>query len=364
MTKSKLTLIIDGNWLLMSRLAVLNNRYDSADELIKNVKKLLIKSISIALHTFNDIDNIIFVADGGSWRNNVPVPASIIKKSNDGDIISEEYKGTRESDKSIDWDTIFAGYGDFVSKLKSVGITTCREKGIEGDDWIFFWSKYLNSINTNTIIWSADKDLTQLVSTDKNKCFTIWWNAKNGIKCEDMNDDDLDFFFNNQYDENQEIFNNIEKTGIEIEKINPKHVIIEKILKGDTSDNIHPIMVRHAKFDKKTGTISSKKRFKISTKDVDYNLDYDNDNEVLNYLSEIYNSNAYKDRVEDAIDEVFEHYKYNRQLVELSSSELPKHIMDKMKEYISTLNITKDISKVESIIIAETNDINNIAEFI
>lgn len=41
MAKSKLTLIVDGNWALM--LAVLNNKYDSADELIKNVKKMLIK---------------------------------------------------------------------------------------------------------------------------------------------------------------------------------------------------------------------------------------------------------------------------------------------------------------------------------
>ena len=59
MAKSKLTLIVDGNWLLMSRLAVLNNKYDSADELIKNVKKMLIKSINIALRTFEDIDNRI-----------------------------------------------------------------------------------------------------------------------------------------------------------------------------------------------------------------------------------------------------------------------------------------------------------------
>jgi 5'-3' exonuclease len=364
MAKSKLTLIVDGNWLLMSRLAVLNNKYDSADELIKNVKKMLIKSINIALRTFEDIDNIIFVADGGSWRNDIPVPNSIIKKSETGEIISEEYKGTRDQDKSIDWDIIFKGYGDFIGKLNSVGITTCREKNVEGDDWIFFWSNYLNSINTNCIIWSADKDLTQLVHTDKNKCFTIWWNAKNGIKCEDTNDDDLDFFFNNQYDINQEIYNNIVKTGIDIEKINTKHVIIDKILKGDISDNIHPVMIRRAKPDKKTGLITSSKRFKISAKDIDYNLDYNHDNEVLNYLSEIYRLDAYKDRVEDEIDEVFEHYKYNRKLVELSKTEIPEDIMNKMNQYISMLHISKDISKAENIIIAETNDIANIAEFI
>ena len=63
------------------------------------------------------------------------------------------------------------------------------------------------------------------------------------------------------------------------------------------------------------------------------NLDYDNDNEVLNYLSEIYRLDAYKDRVEDEIDEVFEHYKYNRKLVELSKTEIPEDIMNKMNQY-------------------------------
>ena len=33
MPKSKLTLIVDGNWLLMSRLSVLNNRYVDEFEL-------------------------------------------------------------------------------------------------------------------------------------------------------------------------------------------------------------------------------------------------------------------------------------------------------------------------------------------
>ena len=43
---SKLTLIIDGNWLLISRLAVLRNKYPDIDSLIHNLKLLLIKSIN------------------------------------------------------------------------------------------------------------------------------------------------------------------------------------------------------------------------------------------------------------------------------------------------------------------------------
>lgn len=80
---------------------------------------------------FEDIDNIIF--DGGLWRNDIGIWFNKLL-SVSGEIILEEYKGTRDPDKSIDWDVIFKGYGDFIGKLNSAGITTCREKNVEGDD--------------------------------------------------------------------------------------------------------------------------------------------------------------------------------------------------------------------------------------
>ena len=66
MPKSKLTLIIDGNWLMMSRLPVLNGRYADDKTLIQEVKLLMIKSINVVLRTFPMVDNIMFVTDGGS----------------------------------------------------------------------------------------------------------------------------------------------------------------------------------------------------------------------------------------------------------------------------------------------------------
>ena len=45
MPKSKLTLIVDGNCLLMSRLAVLSNKYVDDYDLNQESKLMLIKSI-------------------------------------------------------------------------------------------------------------------------------------------------------------------------------------------------------------------------------------------------------------------------------------------------------------------------------
>ena len=175
MPKSKLTLIVDGNWLLMSRLSVLNNRYVDEFELNQELKLMLIKSINVVLRTFTDIDNVIFVADGGSWRNSIEIPDYLYKEKTSEDQ-SVEYKGNRVKSSDINWDLLFESYGDFITTLQSCGITACQEQGVEGDDWCYHWSTYLNSQGTNCIIWTKDNDLKQLVNIDSNKCFTAWWN--------------------------------------------------------------------------------------------------------------------------------------------------------------------------------------------
>ena len=140
--KSIMTIVIDGNWLLMSRLSILRMRIKDEDTLVKEVKLMMIKSINKLLRDIPQIDNVIFVADGGSWRNKISVP-EFLKKEH------ITYKGNREKDKDLDWDKIFKGYDEFIDVLKDTGVCVSREKGVEGDDWCAYWSKLLNSKNTN-----------------------------------------------------------------------------------------------------------------------------------------------------------------------------------------------------------------------
>ena len=116
MTKSKLTLIVDGNWLLMSRLAVMNGRYPNMNELLRELKLLMVRSTNLVLKTFPMIDNIIFVADGGSWRNNIEEIPVFLK--NEG----IEYKGNRTHSLDIDWDAVFADYEQFLELLSKNGM--------------------------------------------------------------------------------------------------------------------------------------------------------------------------------------------------------------------------------------------------
>ena len=155
MPNSKLTLLIDGNWLLMSRLSVLQTRYSDDDKLCQDLKLMMVRSINIVLKQFSEIDNIIFVSDGGSWRNKLELPS----------FLNEEYKGTRIKSEDINWDLVFSAYENLQTKLRMSGINVCKEANLEGDDWMWYWSNKLNSEGTNVIIWSKDKDLTQLEST-------------------------------------------------------------------------------------------------------------------------------------------------------------------------------------------------------
>lgn len=354
MPKSKLTLIVDGNWLLMSRLSVLNNRYVDEFELNQELKLMLIKSINVVLRTFPDIDNVIFVADGGSWRNQVPMPECLKREETSGVIV--DYKGTRVKSTDINWDLLFESYGDFISTLQSNGITACQEQGIEGDDWCYHWSTYLNSQGTNCIIWTKDNDLKQLVNIDSNKCFTAWWNNSNGLFVKDFPEEEFNFLFNTEFNINEDILNTLIYKSGEVHKINPSEIIVDKIIRGDAGDNIYPIILRKAK-------TNSTRSFKVATKDIDYSLDYKDDNAVNNYIHNLVNSKNYAGRINKTEQEIISHFKYNRKLVALEKESYPQEILDIFEKY-HDYNISKDTSIAESQLQAKSNKLNGILDII
>lgn len=354
MPKSKLTLIVDGNWLLMSRLSVLNNRFVDEFELNQELKLMLIKSINVVLRTFPFIDNIIFVADGGSWRNQLPIPECLKHDEQTGVIV--DYKGNRVRSTDINWDLLFESYGDFISTLQSCGITSCQEQNVEGDDWCYHWSTYLNSQGTNCIIWTKDNDLKQLVSMDSNKCFTAWWNIDNGLFLEDFPDDDFNFLFNNEFNENEDILNKLIDKSKSVHKIHPKDIVIDKIIRGDAGDNIYPIILRQSK----TG---SKRLYKVASKDVDLNLDYHNDEAINKYIKNLINQKNYAGRINKSEADIIDHFKYNRKLVALEKDSYPQDILNIFERY-KDYNICNDTKLAESQLQASSNKLKGILDII
>lgn len=352
MTKSKLTLIVDGNWLLMSRLAVMNGRYPNMNELLRELKLLMVRSTNLVLKTFPMIDNIIFVADGGSWRNNIEEIPVFLK--NEG----IEYKGNRTHSLDIDWDAVFTDYEQFLELLSKNNINVCRERGIEGDDWCCWWSEYLNNEGTNVIIWSKDKDLTQLVKTDNNGCFTVCWNKENGVTCFKKDEDEFNFLFNNAFSENDKIFRSICSKSIDIIYINPNSVVVDKIIRGDAGDNILPIVI------KKPQSSTSTRMYRVTPKDIDYSLDVFNEDDVRLYINNLCESKSYKNRLYDrTVDEIIEHFIYNRKLVVLNTKNYPANVLEILSNYI-TYQCNKDLSNVEYSIAANKLGLSDVLDSI
>lgn len=352
MNKSKLTLLIDGNWLLMSRLSAITNSYIDDNELCKNLQLLMIQSIKKVLKKFQLIDNIIFCSDGGSWRNDLDIPEVV--KDDDGNII--KYKGNREKPANINWELVFKAYEIFITQLKQYGINTYKEHAIEGDDLLWWWSRKLNNEGTNCIIWTKDNDLKQLINIDNNKCFTVWWNDNNGMFVEDFNEDDLDFLFNNEYNENDIIFKKI-SSNIQLTKFNKNHIIVDKIIRGDKSDNIEPVLYKQSP--------KSSRKFRISDKDIDYDIDWKNNSMVYDFFDQLLKSKKYSKNVNKSLENIIEHYNYNRQLVALDKDYYPKEILELLENL--DYKVPDDLSgiyNIENNIRSDINNLNGIIDFI
>lgn len=347
---SNLTLVIDGNWLLMSRLSVMSRDYagDTAT-MMKKLKQLLCRSINALLRQFSDIDNIIFVADGGSWRDKIEQPDCIKKYHAD-------YKGQRVKSEDIDWAVVFDEYADFINRIeKESNVTVTRQPSVEGDDWCWWWSNMLNNNNTNCIIWSADRDLTQLVKTDINTStftVTLYTRGKNTVLTEQAEeirrgDYDIAKIFGNPYwQRNVNFLKAIESKCGEIRRINPERVVLDKIFRGDVSDNIFPSIKRVSK----TG-----KEFRISEKMLyDFAGDVRNDKDISYYINHIYNMKQFKNKTAYTETDAFQHTVYNRRLVMMDEKYYPSSIIEKMKKYGSFYNKTKDISVTEQRLLADT----------
>ena len=327
---NKCTLIIDGNWLLISRFSVLYNDFKvdlSKEELERskeNLKDMIARSINNILNRLPAIDNIILVSDGGSWRKSLPIPTQLTTK----------YKENREHKSEIAWDYVFGTLNDLQENFKEAGITTSYGQNIEGDDWCWYWSRKLNNEGISCIIWTSDHDIMQLIQS-KNYIFTAWYNERSNkstlvfpscleSKEPDPNDFDAFMFMPQQ---NTPLMESLMKSSNVVEYINPNEIINEKIICGDSGDNIKSV-ARVIKNGRNYGVGKSEWK-KLSNK-LNINTIYDLIDKSQKISEEISRIKKFKDNT-TAID-VKEMIDYNIKLVWLNEGVIPADIQSKMNE--------------------------------
>jgi hypothetical protein len=278
------------------------------------------KSIAMVLNRFPIIDNVILVTDGGSWRKQLPVPKSLENIT---------YKGNRSQSKELDWKYIYGALNNLSDQCKELGITVSNHSSIEGDDWVWYWSRRLNDEGTSCIIWSSDNDLKQLVQTNENTAFTAWYNDKNGMWFDDsQNDeiiDELDFFMQ-PLKVKSPLLDSLMTASMNTSFVNPDLIVMEKIICGDAGDNIKSI----------ANVCRGSRTYKVSIKkwnDIRNSLNITTLEEFFNLKSTIVqNILACKKFSECCEADIFEMMDYNIRLVWLNEDVIPDTVVMYMNQ--------------------------------
>lgn len=335
MLNNKLTLIVDGNWLLLSRVAVLKDKFDinNSDNAKQSagieMKNTLIHSILKTIKYFDGIDNIIIVADGGSFRKSV----EMTDRMKVTDRFSAEYKGNRKKESTTDWNYIFKCYNDFLSEISSIA-TVSRHYHVEGDDEVWYWSRYLNDNNINAIIWTSDCDLKQLIAA-RNGVFTAWYNDRAGLwlhsDC-NISNDIVECFMHPQFDnpvlsrlKNQVIYNT--------HYIDPESIVVKKVLEGDAGDNIPPVVWQLKK--SKSGQERLCKFTSNDREDICQSLNISSIKDIQTKKEQIssYILNSKKFRDYDITKEdIISQLDYNLKVVWLTTENVPENLLEDMKK--------------------------------
>ena len=321
---NRCTLIVDGNWLLMSRAIQMapyltDNRPD-IDTHAGHLLSTMHRSLVSACHTLTPVDNVLIVADARSWRKDVPDPIT-------GQYTYKDNRHRQQDALALDWTKIYGVFDTFCTQCENtLHVPVVRCAGAEGDDQIYFWARALTAHDTSCVIWSSDRDLQQLVHTDaEHHSFTVWYEQKAGLVCPDTLAPPTDLLSTMLgpvgLRESQLFVELLARVGKKAVYINPVSIVLTKMLAGDKSDHIEPVFTwettsRHCGI----GPKDAEKLIDLcgspsSPADMDPNALYS----ALNNIKKFASRHPVYENIAARLD-------YNRKMVWLDESQIPEAV--------------------------------------
>lgn len=276
----EITLVVDGNYFCYSRLHVLpkpkktsivvdgkkisTRLLDDKKDMDMFMRKLATDFASEVRKFKGLVSRVVFVSDSKSWRKD----------------FNADYKANRKFSDDINMDNVHKVMHDFESILEDRGIIVEKIPGAEGDDIIFAWSTYLNSLGEDCIMWTGDKDLKQLVNYNSaTESFSLWYdNTRNRMgvypgfeKWLEQEDDEVELDIFDIKDEDdllgpskkQLIKDLINYSKLQVEKVFCDEFAFIKILTGDKGDNVSSVVLKPSKSGTKSFKISENKAQEI-----------------------------------------------------------------------------------------------------
>ena len=296
-------------------------------------KKLMVDFCSVLKQLNPIINDVVFVEDSHSWRKDL--------------LLQQEYKGNRKKvQDNIDRNGFSTVVNNFSETLMNLGVKVSLVDRCEGDDLIAAWSQTLFNDDKSSLIFSTDKDLTQLLkcvndvhiiqySPVQNRLYVCPESMKviDDMKNQVITEENLfDEIFTISI-ENNPFQTFVESTEIDI--VYPEHVRFTKIVGGDTSDNIFPVYYKPPTETTRSKGLGEKTVEKIYNAfkeklgcEFDYHI-YSNEDAMKILCNIIYEVANIKDD-EFTKRMLFENIKTNTSLVSLTTESIPKDIVENM----------------------------------
>ena len=296
-------------------------------------KKLMVDFVSVMKQMNPIINDVVFVEDSHSWRKDL--------------LLQQEYKGNRKKNQdNIDRNGFSTVTTNFTETLIKMGVKVSQVERSEGDDLIAAWCNNLFDEGKSSLIFSTDRDLTQLLKCVNGVHIIQYSPIQNRLYvCPET--EEVINEMNNRVITQENLFDEIFTVSIEnnpfqnfvdttnVEVVNPEHVRFTKIVGGDTSDNIYPVYYKPATETSRSKGLGTKTVEKIyqTFKDklgceFDYHV-YSNDDAMKMLCNIIYEIANIKDE-EFTRRMLFENIKTNTSLVSLTSESIPEDVLGNM----------------------------------
>lgn len=340
----RFTLIIDGhNFFYRSLWGVFRQGSNKVLKTQKDKdayeKKLMIDFCNIVKQMSPVVNDIVFIKDSHSWRKDL--------------LLQQEYKGNRKKNQdNIDKE----GFGEvinlFSETIKSLGIKVSQVEQSEGDDLIYAWTEVLFRNGKSSLIFSTDKDLTQLVKCVDGVHIIQYAPLTNKLYVSKESDDlfksmdkKMDFTPENLFGdaftvsiENDPFVKFISSMNVEV--VEPEVVRFTKVVGGDSSDNIYPVYYKPAEGTSRAKGLGEKTVEKIYNEfsnrlgcQFNYTI-YSNDEALKILCNVIYDVAKIKDE-NFTKRMLLENIKTNAKLVSLTEESIPDYVIKDMDANIS-----------------------------
>lgn len=353
----KYTLVFDGNFFLHKTFFVgqkikTGKPFNFIDEPEADKNLLLWKlstDFASEIKRFDGVLNrVVYTVDSSSWR----------KK-----FLDSQYKANRVKSETINWSEIYNIHNEFISALEAQGVTISRVNQAEADDLIFAWTSFLNQQGQNCIIISGDNDLLQLVNNDSssgsntiyyNKFdkdihvfprFQNWLDIEEHATTNDIFNLPVDLMTNTK----QNLRDLIKSNKMKSHEVNVMEFLFRKVLIGDSGDNVPPLhtVVKETKAGPRVYGVTDRHVNEIlSTFKEDkpfINQSHFFTHEHIHRICTIAKSVI---KIDKTVEEIYERWITNRDLVYLHINCIPKEVTESMFSSIET-KYRKTLSTVE-----------------